>query len=178
MSEFILSLPDSSENSEEQQQQFLRFSLLPDINLMMSLSEIAAVLKIPLGEIIPIPEMPPWVMGVYNWRGQIVWMIDLGQLLGFTPWYQQSLVASSHKVVVIHPSQQDKKNRTSGDLIALTVSDVSDIELCNLNQVYSPPASAVTAELAPFLRGYWIKDNGEIIVTIDGDAIFAAMPKQ
>jgi positive phototaxis protein PixI len=178
MSEQILSLSNKKKIQESQKQQFLRFVLLPDTNLMISLSEIAAVLKIPFGQIVPIPEMPSWVIGVYNWRGEIVWMIDLGQLLGFTPWYQQSVVASNHKAVVIHPSSQDLKNRTSGDLVGLIVSDVNDIELCNTNELHSPPASAVTPDLAPFLRGYWIKENGDIIVTIDGDAVFAAMPKE
>jgi positive phototaxis protein PixI len=178
MSEQIFSLSNKKKTEESQRQQFLRFVLLPDTNLMISLSEIAAVLKIPFGQIIAIPEMPSWVIGVYNWRGEIVWMIDLGQLLGFTPWYQQSVITSNHKAVVIHPSTQDRKSRTSGDLVGLIVSDVNDIELCNTNELHSPPASAVTPDLAPFLRGYWIKENGDIIVTIDGDAIFAAMPKE
>lgn len=161
-----------------EKQQFLKFVLLPDTNLMISLSEIAAVLQIPLGKIVPIPEMASWVIGVYNWRGQVIWMIDCGQLLGFTPWHQQSVVGSKHKAVVIHPTHQSIRNSASGELIGLIVSDVSDIELCDTSEIHSPPASAVTPELAPFLRGYWIKDNGEIIITIDGDAIFAAMPKE
>ncbi|NCO75095.1 MAG: purine-binding chemotaxis protein CheW [Cyanobacteria bacterium] len=178
MSEQILPFSSQRKNLVSERQQFLRFVLLPDTNLMISLSEIAAVLKIPFGQIIAIPEMPSWVIGVYNWRGEIVWMIDLGQLLGFTPWYQQSVVSSHHKAVVIHPSTQDRKNRSSGDLVGLIVSDVNDIEFCDTDKLHSPPASAVTPDLAPFLRGYWIKENGDIIVTIDGDAIFAAMPKE
>ncbi len=173
----FFSLSDSS-NQDSQLNQFLRFNLLPDTNLMISLSEIAAVLKIPLGQIVPIPQMPAWVMGVYNWRGQIVWMIDLGQLLGFSPWYEQSFVGSKHNAVVIHPSSQDQKNRTSGDLVGLVVSNIDEIQTCNLNQIYSPPASAVTEQLAPFLQGYLIIDDGDIILTIDADAIFGAMPKE
>lgn len=178
MSESAFPVTTFSKQKTGYRQQFLKFVLLPDTNLMISLSEIAAVLKIPLGQIVPIPEMPSWVMGVYNWRGQVVWMIDLGQLLGFTPWYQQSVVASNHKAVVIHPSNQNMRKSASGDLVGLIVSDVNDIELCDTNEIHSPPASAVTPELAPFLRGYWIKENGEIIVTVDADAIFAAMPKE
>jgi positive phototaxis protein PixI len=176
MSESILSIPNTTPETGDNQQ-FLSFNLLPDSQLMISLAEIAAVLKIPFSQIVPIPEMPSWVMGVYNWRGQIIWMIDLGQLLGFTPWYEQNLVTSNHKAIVIHPSHQEGKSKTSGDLIGLVVSDVNEIELCDLNHIYSPPSSAVTENLAPFLRGYWIKENGDIVITIDGDAILAAMPK-
>lgn len=178
MAEPLLGISEQIVRDEAKQQQFLRFILLPDTNLMIGLSEIAAVLKIPFGQIVPIPEMPAWVIGVYNWRGEIVWMVDLGQLLGFTPWYQQSIATSNHKAVVIHPSYQNWKSRTTGELVGLIVSDVNEIEWCNTNELYSPPASAVTPELAPFLRGYWVKDNGDIIVTIDSDAIFAAMPKE
>ena len=177
MSDSILSISNSSSNPNTEQQQFLRFNLVPNNNLMIALREIAAVLKIPLGQIVPIPEMPSWVMGVYNWRGQIVWMVDMGELLGFTPWYQQSLVASNHKAIVIHPRSQNQKNRSSGNLIGLVVSDVDEIEMCDVNLINSPPASAVTEELAPYLRGYWIQEGGDIIITIDGDAIFASMPQ-
>lgn len=178
MAEPVFGIPEQKVKEKDRQQQFLRFILLPDTNLMISLSEIAAVLKIPFGQIVPIPEMPPWVIGVYNWRGEIIWMIDLGLLLGFTPWYQQSMASSNYKAVVIHPSYQNRKSRTAGELVGLIVSDVNDIEWCNNKELHSPPASAVTPELAPFLRGYWLKENGDIIVTIDSDAIFAAMPKE
>ena len=176
MSDSILSISNSSSNSE-QQQQFLRFNLVPNNRLMIPLTEIAAVLKIPLGQIVPIPEMPSWVMGVYNWRGQIVWMIDMGELLGFTPWYQQSLVASTHKAIVIHPRNQSQQNRSAGDLIGLVVSDVDEIENCDLNLIQSPPASAVSDALAPYLRGYWVPDDGDIVIAIDGDSIFASMSR-
>ncbi len=168
----------SGKTDTYREQQFLRFLLLPDTHLMISLKEIAAVLKIPLGQIVPIPELPPWVMGIYNWRGQIIWMVDLGQLLGFTPWHQQASVTSFHKAIVIHPSEQNPRIQATGDLLGLVVSEVNDIELCNPAQIHSPPSSVVTPELAPFLRGYWLKDNGDIIITLDADAIFSAMPKE
>jgi positive phototaxis protein PixI len=35
----------------------------------------------------------------------------------------------------------------------------------------------VTPSLVPFLRGYWLKSDDEILPVIDGKAILAAMPK-
>ncbi len=176
-SKSTLSISEQKNRLREQQQQFLSFVLLPDTNLMLPLQEISAVLKITYGQIIPISEMPPWVMGVYNWRGAIIWMIDLGELVGLTPWYQQPIFSSNHQAILIHPSHSSTM-RTSEEIIGLVVSDVKDIEWCNPHDLHSPPASAVTVELAPFLRGYWVKDNGEILVTLDSDAILAAMPKK
>jgi positive phototaxis protein PixI len=122
--------------------------------------------------------MASWVMGVYNWRGEIVWMIDLGHLVGLTPWDKQSVTSSNHKAIVIHPSNQRKMSQTSADIVGLVISEVEDIELCNTNELHSPPALAVSDELAPFLRGYLVKNNGDILVALDGDAILASMPKQ
>ena len=175
-SKLILPSSEQKKRQREEQQQFLSFLLLPDTNFMLPLQQISAVLKIPYGQIIPISDMPPWVMGVYNWRGAIIWMIDLGQLVGLTPWYQQPVFSSNHKAILIHPSHSSTM-RTSEEIIGLVVSDVKDIEWCNLDEFHSAHASTVTIEIAPFLRGYWVKDNGEILVTLDSDAILAAMPK-
>lgn len=163
--------------ADVRKERFLRFVLLPDTNLILPLVQISAVLKIPFGQIVPIPEMPSWAMGVYNWRGKIVWMIDLGHLLGFTPWDQQLTTSSNHQVIIIHPSNQQKTAQVTGEMVGLIVSHVDDIDFCDPSDLHSPPASVVTPELAPFLRGYWVKNDGDIIVALDGDAILAGMPK-
>lgn len=162
-------------NERAEQIQYLRFHLKPDTNAMLPVAQLTEVLSIPLGQIVPIPHLPAWVMGVYNWRGEILWTVDLGHLLGFTPWYQQAMTSSHHRAIVLHSAQGTKRDQ--GKMLGLVVSRVEDIEWCDPAQIQSPPASAVTASLAPFLRGYWLKDNSEMLVTLDGEAILAAMPQ-
>ncbi|ACK71197.1 CheW protein [Gloeothece citriformis PCC 7424] len=158
-------------------QQFLRFYLFPDTTVMLPLAQLTEVLTIPLGQIIPVPHMPSWIMGVYNWRGEILWMVDLGQLLGLIPWHQQTMT-SSYRAIVLHSGTNDTPlSKIRGQVLGLVVSGVEDIEWCNTQEIQSPPASAVTPSLAPFLRGYWLKPEGNMIVTLDGDAILAALPK-
>ncbi len=172
--EFSLSPTDSTDRGEGEQ--FLRFHLWPDTALMLPISQLTEVLTIPIGQIVPIPHMPAWVMGVYNWRGEILWMVDLGHLVGLTPWHQQTVSSSNYKAVVLHDRSRETA-KTRKQMLGLVVSRVEEIEWCNPDGIQSPPASAVTPELAPFLRGYWLKPNGEMIVTLDGEAILAAMPK-
>ena len=50
-------------------------------------------------------------------------------------------------------------------------------EWCNPDLIQSPPVSAVTPNLVPFLRGYWSKSNSEILVVLDGNSIIAGMPQ-
>lgn len=159
-------------------EQFLRFYLVPDTTVIFPVAQLIEVLTIPIGQIIPIPQMPSWVMGVYNWRGEVLWIVDLGHLLGLTPAYQQTLIISNYRAIVIH-AEQDKpsQSRSRNQMLGLVVSQVEDIELFNPDEIQSPPTSAISLSLAPFLRGYWLKNDGEMLIVLDGAAILAAMPK-
>lgn len=157
-------------------EQFLQFTLVPDTTLMIPLSQLTEVLTIPLGQIVPIPQMPPWVMGVYNWRGEVLWMVDLGSLLGLTPWHQQAQIIPVYRAIILH-STEDLSSSLQGSrqMLGMVVTRVEDIEWLNPNEIQSPPASAVTSSFAPFLRGYWLNPQGNIIIILEGKAIFSAM---
>jgi positive phototaxis protein PixI len=62
-------------------------------------------------------------------------------------------------------------------MLGVVVNRVEDIEWCDPDAMRSPPSSTVTPDLVPFLRGYWLKPNGDMLLLIDGQAILAAMPK-
>lgn len=168
----------SEKVSAKVNEQFLRFYLLPNTTALLPIEQLTEVLTIPKDQIVPIFHMPPWVMGVYNWRGEILWMVDLGHLVGLTPWHQQKSSASVYRAIVL----QTRDNSTmpanaQNQMIGLVVNRIEDIEWCDPDLIQSPPSSAVTPQLAPFLRGYWLKSNGEMLLLIDGQAIMAAMPK-
>lgn len=160
------------------QAQFLRFFLMPDTHVLLPISQLTEVLNLQIQQIIPIPQMPNWVMGVHNWRGEVLWLVDLGRLLGLTPWYEQGHNRSNCRAIVIHPtSHQLTKSRNRSQMLGLVVHQVEDIAWCNTNDIHSPPGSAVTPELAPFLRGYLLTETNEMLVALDGEAILAAMPQ-
>lgn len=164
---------------QSKQQQFLKFYLEPDTKIMLPIEQITEVLKINLAQIIPVPEMPTWVMGVHNWRGEILWMIDLGSLIGLNTWYEQenpnlniiAIVLSTQNTEQIQEQQSEKTS------IGLIITRVEDIEWCNPDLIQSPPGTAINSEIAPFLRGYWLREDGEMILTLDGNAILATMLK-
>lgn len=153
--------------------QYLRFHLEPKTDLILPVTQIIEVLTVPTGKIVPIPHMPTQVMGVYNWRGEILWMVDLGRLFGLTSWQEQT-IASGLKAIVLSPNAASK---IKGEMLGLVVNRVEDIELCNKDEIQSPPSSALSPEMAPFVAGYWLNSRDEMLVTLDGEAIMAAMPK-
>lgn len=174
----LSNLPGSTTQlaSEIENKQFLRFFLRPDTNLMLPIRQITEVLKIQFGQIVPIPQMPPWVMGVYNWRGDILWMIDLGNLVGLNSWYQQELNRSSQTVIVLSPDQEQTKSDHQSHL-GLVISRVEDIESCDPTTIQIAIKETMS-QLEPFLQGYWLKPSGEMILVLDGKSIVAAMPRE
>jgi positive phototaxis protein PixI len=182
MSNF-LSVPEpllspTEKASSKASEQFLRFYLLPDTTALLPIQQLTEVLTISRDQIVPIFQMPPWVMGVYNWRGEILWIVDLGHLVGLTPWHQQPVSASAYTAVVLQ-ARCDRATPASvkSQMLGVVVNRVEDIEWCDPDSMQSPPSSPVTPGLVPFLRGYWLKSNGEMLLLIDGPAILAAMPK-
>lgn len=157
-------------------EQFLRLYLVPDTTAILPIQQLTEVLAIKSSQVVPISHMPTWVMGVYNWRGEILWMVDLGHLIGLTPWHQQETRASTYTAIVLQP-HSNKATATKSLMLGLVVNRVEDIEWCNPDWIQSPPASAVTPELVPFLRGYWLKPNKDMLVVLDGEAIINAMPQ-
>ena len=174
----IGSAPSNLSTSSKASEQFLRFHLFPNTTVLLPIQQLTEVLTISRDQIVPIFHMPPWVMGVYNWRGEILWMVDLGHLMGLTPWHQQPISANAFTAVVLQAhSNQATPTSIKGQMLGVIVNRVEDIEWCNPDLMQSPPSAAVTPELVPFLRGYWLKSNGEMLLLIDGQAILAAMPK-
>ncbi len=174
---FLISSTESPDQKGEQKQ-FLKFHLEPETQVMLPLADVTEVLKIPLGKIVPIPQMPPWVMGVYNWRGEILWTVDLGHLIGLHTWYQQKKNNTNYSVIVLSSGRKGQKKGSSSTVsLGLIVTQVEDIEWCNPDLIQSPPASAVTTELAPFLQGYFLQPDGQMILVLNGNSIISAMPK-
>lgn len=178
-----LLLPSTDEinpvsTSSNASEQFLRFHLLPSTTALLPVEQLTEVLTIPNGQIVPIFHMPAWVMGVYNWRGEILWMVDLGHLFGLTPWHQQPLSTSAYTAVVLQArSNQAAATNVKSQMLGLVVNRIEDIESCNPDWIQSAPSSTISPELAQFLRGYWLTSNGEMLAVLETQAILAAMPK-
>jgi positive phototaxis protein PixI len=171
-------IPQTNSQNSNAGDQYLRFYLEPNTTALLPVQQLTEVLTIPISQIVPIFNMPAWVMGVYNWRGEILWMVDLNHLVGLTPWYQQTNSSSVHSAVVLYlHSHPTKSGNVNGKTLGLVVNRIEDIEWCNSDLIQSPPSSTVTPELIPFLRGYWLKSNREMLVVLDGNAIITAMPK-
>lgn len=151
--------------------QFLKFNLLTDITALLPVEQLAAVLKIETTKITPIPHLPPWVMGVYNWRGEVLWIVDTGHLLEISPWQQQTAQPAHYNILLLEQTSVETGEQQH---LGLLVRQVEGIELLPLDEIQSP--TAISDSLIPFLRGYWLNATGDMLTLLDGSAIFDRMP--
>lgn len=165
-------LNSTSENDFQivERKQFLRFYLEPETTIMLPISQVTEVLKISLTKIVPIPRMSPYIIGVYNWRGEILWTVDLGHLVGLNTWQEQRInTANSTAIILSYPNGSKTKGLQKKSL-GLIINSVDDIEWCDPNSI-QPPPSAINPALAPFVTGCWLKPGGEMILVFDGNSI-------
>lgn len=97
--------------------------------------------------ITPIPNASPLLLGTLNWRGQVIWVADLGQFLGDVA----ALNTDRPEIPVIVVEDQDTMLGLAIDRIrGMDWLDIADIELI---------LTSVPDSMAPFLRGEWLLDE-------------------
>lgn len=161
-------------DSETEKEPFLRFHLSPNTTALLPLYYSAEVLSISRREIVPIFFMPAWVTGVYNFRGEILWVIDLGHLLGLIPYHQQPAIGANLTTIVLNGAANSTANgstKVRNATLGCIVSQLEAIEHCDPQQIQ--PTATTTL---PFVQGYWLKSNQEMLAVLDVAAVMSAMP--
>ena len=146
------------DNSEK----FLSFNLGVKDSAIISLQNVTEILPVSLNEVCSVPQMPPCVFGIYNWRGEMLWLIDLEEMLGYLPYSYGSNFVSKMIAIIL-----EKEGKSLG----LLVRQIMDIEEFNVEQMKPPTSELVSQEVAPFLEGYFINSSEEMIVNLDAAAI-------
>jgi positive phototaxis protein PixI len=167
----------SHESLQNKDQQFLRLSLTPQNVFLLPVQQLIEVLAVPINQVVPIPHMSPEVTGIYNWRGEILWVIDLGHLLELAPWYKQTVSLSTFTLVVLQIGNSKKTtNFTEKKNLGLIVSKVEGIESFGPKSIQPIPSSEIS-DLTQLLQGYYAKSDNEMLKILDGQAIINAMSK-
>jgi positive phototaxis protein PixI len=147
--------------SPEAEEKFLRFQLGADGIALLPLSLIKQVMQVSVAEILPVPQMPGSVLGIYNWRGEMLWLVDIGQLVGFPP------LAGADTVMAIAIQVNDKS-------LGLVVQQINDIEWHNLQQMNMPSIGLFSPEILPYLQGYLMGANQEVLMVMNASALAQA----
>lgn len=108
---------------------------------------------IPLRELTPMPCTPPFVLGVVNYRGRILPVLDFRRLLGLT----DQGIAEGSKVIAVE---------AGGMSFGIFADVVSGVEQIGADEV-APPPEAVAGDRQTFLLGV----TGEMVAVLDLEAL-------
>ena len=167
------------EPAARNRQQFLRFSIQPGSMALIEIDRVMELVNIPISRVVPMPHLPPAVRGVYNWRGDILWIVDLAVLLGGGK--EVSRKYRSLQPIVILSSTTAMPERSSlgsttldhqaDSAIGVIVEEIIEIEWCDLELISPNLPTSIDPELAKWMRGIWESPTGENFLVLDATAI-------
>ncbi len=125
-----------------QASRLVRFSLDAQDSVLLPLEDLIEILSVEAANILPIPDMPNAVIGICNWRGDMLWLVDFNQFAGYPSLIGQH--AAPLSVLVTQSNEQT---------IGVAVSQVQDIELHDLQRLQPAAIGFFPPNLAPLVRG-------------------------
>jgi positive phototaxis protein PixI len=136
--------------SAETDHQFLSFSLPSDIQAMLPTANMTEILTLSASQLVPIANMPPEVLGVCNWRGEVLWLVDLGAIIGTEPMLRQVYRQPSVQVIVIHHQ---------GCVLGLVVEQINEMLRYSTDDIH-PVLATDSAKLSAHVEGCWLAEQG------------------
>lgn len=122
---------------------YLRFYISSGDEFALPATGIREVIEAGSEEITPIPNVSPYLLGTLNLRGRVIWVADLGQLLGdLSP-----LKTDRSEIPVIAAEDSDI-------ILGLAVDRIGDTDWLDVKSLSKP--TSVTEKMKPFLLGEWV----------------------
>lgn len=108
-----------------------------------------------------VPNVPRWVRGVANFRGEILSLVDLGDFLGLGP-------APSLELCRVLVAEGDNGEVASG-LVVERIDGEAAVVLAEIQ----PPAASTPPALTPYLAGVF-RRAGDVRAVLDMDALLGS----
>ena len=138
---------------EDSRQPFLRFGFSNDNQALLPLKDTVKILQLNSLAILPVPDMPNWLVGVCNWCGDILWLVDFNILMGEASLSHTIPVWEKPMAIVIE---------SGGRSIGLAVEQIGEIELLEPESIHQPQ-DFYSPILAPLIAGYLPEHRGIIL---------------
>lgn len=126
--------------------------------LALSAIAIREVISIAPDRITPIPNTSPLILGALNLRGRVIWVADLGQLLG------ESTVLNTERAEISIIAVEDQEI-----IVGLAVDKIVGMEWLNIEAVKTLTNTA--DNVAAFCRGEWLFADNQHLRLLDAKAI-------
>ncbi len=123
---------------------------------------VTEVITISSEDILPVPQMFYCVLGIYAWRSEMLWIVDLENLLGYPPPISADDTKKELLVMVV---------QVQGQSIGLVVSGIDNLIEYDLSKFKSSSSEIFSEDVLPFLHGYFTNLDNDIIMLIVAEEI-------
>jgi purine-binding chemotaxis protein CheW len=136
----------------------LRFAVPSGNEFALPAAGVREVISVYLDRITPIPNASPFLMGTYNWRGQVIWVGDLGQFLGDA----MTIDPNQNEVTVLIVEEQET-------MMGLAVAAVANTEWLDVDLLQADPTAP--EPMRPYVTGAYTNLDRSQLRLLDRVAI-------
>lgn len=140
---------------------FLRFELCPQTPAVFAMRHVQEAMAIPARRLTPMPNMPPYMLGLMNRRSRVLWVVDLAQMLGLAV---LDANVQQYNLVII---------QVGTVALGLAVQHIEGITWIEPHQIQSP-IGQISSALVPYLRGCALQtqqQKQEILLVLEAESI-------
>ncbi len=155
-------LPDEQSNPADETDQYIIFELM-DNTYAMPISNVTEIGR-PL-PITTVPNVPHWLLGIANLRGDIISIVDLRGFLGLSP----ADSTQEGRLLITRSTNEETA-------VGLIVDSVSGIRFLQNREINT--STAVTkSKVAPYLRGIY-SDKEQLLIVLNIDKLLLSSEMQ
>jgi twitching motility protein PilI len=135
----------------------IRFNLTHQTPAVLPLSCVQEAITVPTQRITPMPNMHPCLSGLMNRRSQVIWVVDLAQMLGLSASFYNS---QQFNLILV---------QTEAMPLMFRVQEVSGILNIHSDLIQPAPAN-ISSSITPYLDGC-VSLNSELLLVLNAEAI-------
>ncbi|MEN9223321.1 MAG: chemotaxis protein CheW [Thermostichus sp. BF3_bins_97] len=156
-------------------QRYLQFQV-GGLAVLMPLGHLREVLSISPDRILPVPEMPPLLLGLISWRSEAIWLLDVPRLLGGSPFTTRGQ-GRAGVLLVETADPQTGPNFTAKKLIlGLLVDSVQTILSFPPERILPLSLEVVDPALKYLFQGYLLSESGQPLLILNPQTIVQTLP--
>jgi positive phototaxis protein PixI len=136
---------------------FLKFKLDDQTTAVVSMQQTQEAIVLPAERVSVIPNLPTPVLGLFNQRSSLIWLVDLPEILGLESIDRH---CQSYQLVLLKAAQAS---------LGVVVKSIQGVVRFDRDEIRSPIGSFNPA-FTPYLQG-WILQSQELVLVLDPEAI-------
>jgi positive phototaxis protein PixI len=152
--------PIPTKRSAKTGEMFLRLQLDAQTTAVVPMSQTQEAIVLPATRVSAVPNLPSPVLGLFNRRSSLLWLVDLPEILGLEPIDRH---VHSYDIALLKVGQIP---------LAVAVRSIMGVIRFAKDEIASPIGSFNPA-FTPYLSG-WILREQELVLVLDPEAIINA----